>query len=917
MPLSLNEIRSNALAFSKEWETETSERAEAKTFWDAFFRVFGITRRRVASFEAAVSLVDSQRGFIDLFWKGLLLVEHKSRGASLDTAYKQALDYFPGIDEVDLPRYVLVSDFARFRLHDLEEESPPVEFALAELHQHVHRFGFMLGHNQRLHIEEPPANIGAAKLMAGLHDVLKADGYSGHRLEMFLVRLLFCFFADDTGIFAKDALRFYLEEKTRPDGTDLGLHLSAIFDVLDTEPGQRQSSLSDDLLQFPYVNGTLFKERLRPPAFNENGRRVLIECAKYNWSKVSPAVFGSLFQVAMDPLQRHYLGAHYTSEANILKALGPLFLDGLAADIERHKNDKRQLGGLLAKIARLRILDPACGCGTFLIVAYRELRLLELSILAHLKRIQGGQEAFSVDFTKTINVDALYGIEVEELPVRIAETALWVVDHQLNIEASERFGQYFTRLPLVTAPHIVQGDALELKWADVIQPDKLSYIVGNPPFAGKKRRTKKQNEQHKQVCADIRGAGVLDLVACWFIKSEEYTRGTNIGVALVATNSIVQGEQVGILWGHLLSKGVHLNFAHRTFEWTSDAGQAAHVHVVIVGFSHESVAGKRIFDYHTPTGLATEVAASQISPYLVDGPTVLLEKRRASVSGAPKISFGSMPNDGGHLLLTPEQMRELVTNEPQARKWVRPLLSASEHLGGHGRYCLWLEGITPSELDALPLVRSRVEGVKRHRLDSTRDATRSLASTPALFAERRQPKRKYIWIPRHSSEQRRYVPMTMEPQTNIVSDSCVWVDGSDAYTFGVLMSSMHMAWVRHVCGRIKSDFRYSNELVYNNYPWPSGVSNERVAKVADAAEGVLKVREDFTGEPLDKLYDPILMPSDLAKAHDKLDRAVERAYRPAPFATDLARVQFLFSEYQRQSAPLAPVKTPRRKKRTP
>lgn len=907
MALSWNEIKHRAVGFSAEFKEESREHAEAKSFWDAFFDVFGISRRRVASFEQAVALVNRRRGFIDLFWKGLLLVEHKSRGEDLSTAYTQALDYFPGIAEDDLPRFVLVSDFARFRLHDLESSLPAVEFRLEELHKYVHAFAFLLGREQRRHTDEAPANIKAAQLMGQLHDVLKGGGYTGHQLELLLVRVLFCLFADDTGIFEKDTFRFYLEEKTKPDGTDLGLHLNAIFDTLDTAVSNRQAALDEELQQYPYVNGTLFKERFSPPAFDSRSREMLLSCARYDWSQVSPAVFGSLFQVAMDPLQRHYLGAHYTAESNILRAIRPLFLDDLEAEAERVKMDKRQLEALLGRIAKIRILDPACGCGTFLLVAYRHLRSLELTVFGHLKRLSGGQESFSVDFAKSINVDSMYGIELEELPARIAETALWVVDHQMNVLASEQFGQYFTRLPLTTSPNIRHGNALTLNWADVVDPKALTYVVGNPPFAGKKRRTAQQNQEHASVCAGVKSSGVLDFVCCWFLKAAEFVRGTKIEVAFVATNSISQGEQVGILWGQLLKLGMSIAFAHRTFAWTNDAGRKAQVHVIIIGFGPTARPVRRLFDYVDPAGDPIEARVTRINPYLVDAETTLLSKRKQPICPWPPITFGSMPNDGGHLLLDASEKESLLAAEPAAEKWLRPILSSHEYLNRIDRWCLWLGGILPSELAELPEIKKRVEGVFAHRAQSTREGTRKLARFPTLFGEIRQPQAEFIVVPRHSSETRRYIPMAIEGPSSIVSDSCAWVGASDPFTFGVLMSGMHMAWVRQVCGRIKSDFRYSNELVYNNFPWPHSTTPEARSRVTDAARDLLAVRQKYIVEPLEALYDPVSMPADLVRAHGRVDTAVEKCYRRNAFKTDLERVAFLFEQYLLLTAPLAPV----------
>lgn len=526
MPLSWNEIKTRAIAFAKEWEDEGSEDAEAKSFWDGFFNVFGVNRRRIASFEVPIKRADGSGGFIDLLWKGILLVEHKSRGKDLDRAFGQARDYFPGLKDRDLPRYVLVSDFARFRLHDLEEGTEH-EFALSELHRHIRLFGFVAGYQSRAFKDQDPVNIKAAERMGRLHDALRDDGYTGHKLEVLLVRLLFCLFAEDTGIFEpRRRFQDYIEQRTAGDGSDLGGALAHLFDVLNTAPGQRQKGLDAQLAGFPYVNGKLFEERLSPAAFNTTMRERLLDACGLDWSQISPAIFGALFQSIMDARARRNLGAHYTSEKNILKLIGPLFLDGLRAEFGRIGNSRPKLHEFHEKIAGLKFLDPACGCGNFLVIAYRELRLLELEVIEAL--YQKDQEAGQVTDPRLLikcNVDQFYGIEIEEFPAQIAQLALWLVDHQVNLRVSELFGNPFERLPLTASATIVHGNALRIDWNDVVPAGELDYILGNPPFVGSKLLSKEQRADLLSVAGNLKGAGVLDLVAAWYLKAAEISGG--------------------------------------------------------------------------------------------------------------------------------------------------------------------------------------------------------------------------------------------------------------------------------------------------------------------------------------------------------------------------------------------------------
>ncbi|MBI3902314.1 MAG: class I SAM-dependent DNA methyltransferase [Nitrosomonadales bacterium] len=949
MPLSWNEIRNRAHELSKRWEDETSEDAEAKTFWTEFFNVFGIDRKRVASFEEPVKKLGDKQGYIDLFWKGMLLVEHKSRGKDLDKAYTQALDYFPGIKERDLPKYVLVSDFARFRLYDLEAGTQE-EFKLADLHKRIKHFAFIAGYRTQTIAPQNPVNIKAAERMGKLHDALKAAGYEGHPLEVLLVRLLFCLFAEDTGIFQPaSAFRAWIEERTEADGSDLGPQLAQLFQVLNTPDEKRSKNLDEQTAAFPYVNGKLFEEMLPIADFDLAMREALLDCCALDWSAISPAIFGALFQSIMDAKARRNIGAHYTSEENILKLIQPLFLDALWEEFNRVKSNKNKLFEFHKKLRTLTFFDPACGCGNFLVIAYRELRKLELDVL---RTVHEGPGSRFLDIHQQISVDVdqFYGIEIEEFPAQIAQVALWLIDHQMNVRVSEEFGMYFARIPLKTSPHIVHGNALTLDWNDVLPAERASYVMGNPPFVGAKFMDDAQREDAQRVFADIKSGGLLDFVAAWYVKAARYVKApsplqgegweggrhvtgkTHVSTptltiplqgggndttrcAFVSTNSITQGEQAGVLWGWLLAQGIHIHFSHRTFQWSNEAKGVAAVHCVIIGFGAFDVEKKTIYEYDDIRGAAHAVAVKNINPYLVDAPDVNLINRRQPVCAVPEIVFGSMPNDGGHLLLTDAEKHELLSKEPDALKFIRPFMSAKEFINNEPRWCLWLVGIAPHELRQLPEVSRRVQAVKQLREASDRPTTRELAAFPTLFGENRQPTSNYILVPRHSSENRAYIPCGFFDANHIAADSCLAIPNATLYHFGILTSLMHMAWVRYTCGRIKSDYRYSNSIVYNNYPWPDEPTDKQRAAIETAAQAVLDARAQFPQSSLADLYDPLTMPPALVKAHQALDRAVDTCYRKAAFTNDAQRVEFLFQRYQQLTSLLPAEKAVKARKK--
>ncbi len=897
MPLSWNEIKKRAIEFSRNWSDESRERAEAQTFWNEFFNVFGVSRRRVATFDEPAKKLDNRRGWIDLFWPGTMMVEAKSKDLSLDKAYEQALSYTHNLKDEEFPRYIAVSDFAKIRLFDLENGEVN-EFEVSKLHENIKLFGFIAGYSRVVIEPEDPANIKAAKLMGELYDDLLSSGYNGKDLDLFLIRILFSLFADDTGIFEKGIFEDYICLKTKEDGSDLGGCMAGLFQVLNTPEDNRPTTLDDDLKAFPYVDGALFKETISITAFDSKMRNSLLKCCRFDWSNISPAIFGSLFQSIKDKEWRRNIGGHYTSENNILKIIKPLFLEDLYEEFHRIKNNRKSLENFHQKIASLKFFDPACGCGNFLVITYRELRLLEIEVLKTLYKseIRAGQTTFiDIKMLIKLDVDSFYGIELDDYPAKIAEVALWLVDHQMNMKVYEELGQYFIRIPLKKVANIYVGNALRCDWKEVISQNELSYILGNPPFVGKQFQSKEQKEDMAYVFRGVKGAGVLDYVTAWYIKAAEFIQGTKIKVGFVSTNSITQGEQVGILWNELFNTyKIKIHFAHRTFSWSNEAPGQAAVHVVIIGYANFDIKKKYLFEYSDIKGLPSKLRVNNINPYLVEGDDVVILSRSKPVSPVPEIVFGNMPNDGGHLLLSDMEKNELLKRDPSTESFIKPFVGSYEFINKVKKWCFWLVGANPQEMKDNTEVYRRIMEVRAYRLNSERPATKKLASTPYLFGEIRQPVDNYLLIPRVSSEHRKYIPMGVLGPAVIAGDTCLVIPKINLYHFGVLTSEMHMVWVRYVCGRLKSDYRYSNKLVYNNYPWPENPSKHQIDEVESIVKQILQIRVKYSSVSLAYLYDPLTMPRDLVKAHRDLDNAVDKCYRRKNFSTDKERIEYLF-----------------------
>lgn len=884
MPLTWEAIQANAVTFSKRWKDGYNEEAQAQSFLMDFFKVFGLSDpEKTGAFEYRVPLDDGRTGYIDYLWKKRIAVEMKSLGKDLNIAYRQLKDYVVHLADDEIPDLLMVCDFATVILHS-RTTGKKVSFKTKDLRKNIKRFADIAGYETTREYEnQVEVNVKAAEKMASLHDALETYGYNGHSLEVYLVRLLFCLFADDSGIFPQDCLLNYLEN-SKEDGSDLSDRIGKLFEVLNMsdEVRAKRTLLSADLKQFRYINGGLFQELLPSADFDVNMRRLLIECCKFDWCKISPAIFGAMFQGVMDKAKRRELGAHYTSEENILKVINPLFVDDLWREFEQVKADSKKLDLFHDKISHLKFFDPACGCGNFLLIAYRELRLLELEILK--MKVTTGQQFLDLSSLLKVSVEQFYGIELEGFPCQIAQAGMWLMDHLMNLRAADMFGSYYVRLPLTESAHIVHGNALRVDWGNVVPKDELNFILGNPPFSGRRYRT---SEQIKDVAAFFSYKDI-DYVACWYKKAAQMIQGTNIECAFVSTNSICQGEQVAALWEELIKVyHIEIEWAYRTFKWSNEAKGKAAVHCVIIGFGNNCTRSKMIF-----TEDGTRIVAKHINGYLVDGPDVFLKVRTVPLCEVPRMKNGNVPLDGNAL-----KVESVDATLFKDCKYLKRLVGGRELLYNEARYVLWLVEASPAEIQAMPLVKARVERCRLARLGMQDAGTRILAETPTLFRDTNNPQR-YIALPTVSSENRKYIPMVYLDGSTIPTNQVQIIEDATLYHFGVLTSSVHNAWMRAVCGRLKSDYRYSKDIVYNNFPWPDVQDNQK-AEIEMLAQGVLNARALFPDCNLADLYDPLTMPLELLKAHKMLDAAVMSLYGFSSNMPEAGIVSELMRRYQK------------------
>ncbi len=900
-------IRAAIARFADEFADAESEHAESQTFWNTFFSCFGINRRAVAVFEhTAKRHSKGGDGWIDLLWPGNLGVEQKSAGKSLDEAMDQLLDYLPDLPHQAMPRFLVACDFQTWLVRDLETDTE-VRFALSELVDHLDLFWWIAGYAKPdgpIADDEIAANLEATDLLAAVHDAILASGYDPSPLREWMTRILFCLFADDAGIWDRHTFHHYLLAHTSADGHDLGTAIQQIFKVLDTPPENRPGGLDEDLAALTYVNGDLFENDLWAINGSREIRDALLSACEFDWSVISPTIFGSLFQNVMQPAERRQLGAHYTTEQNILRTIKPLFLDDLEEELEAAGANKNALERFHDKLACLTFFDPACGCGNFLVVAYREIRRLETETLRRLSARRGttGQRVASLDLLCRVHVDQFYGIEIEEFPARIARTALYLADHIANRDVSAEFGEHYLRFPIPASPHIHIDNALRTDWNKILPADEADYVFGNPPFVGMSWLDDNQRDDNRIVFSELPNAGSrtgrLDYVACWYSKALDYGKDRRVRFAFVSTNSITQGDQARAL-GPLVGRfGFKIVFAHRTFAWASEARGRAHVHVVIIGFAHQPAAkAGRLFDYPDLNGEPTEIAAKNINWYLTDAPDIYPAKRTDPwISGLPVASKGSQPTDGKHLLVTADQYNE-VAADPIAKKYLRPYRQSKEFLHGIDRWCLWLVDAPPQDLRNSPILRQRLAEVTASRKASKTASVREQAATPSLFTQIRQPSCAYLAFPEVSSSRRRIVPAAYLDSDVIAGNKLIVLPDAPLWLFGILQSRMWDAWLRGIGGYLKSDPSFSPDLTYCTFPFPE-FTDRQCVRIEAAAQEVLDARAAQPDASLADLYDPIATPADLLAAHRALDRAVDASITRKKIETDGDRLAVLLDRYQ-------------------
>jgi type I restriction-modification system DNA methylase subunit len=922
--LSSTEVKKRLQQFSKRFRYAENEQREATMFWAEFYSCFGISAADATVYEKQVRKLDGNVGRIDSFIPGLLIVEHKSRGRDLEAAYEQAEDYFIALKPEERPKYIITSDFARIVIYDLEAKQRN-ETSIEELPKHASWFKFLLEGKQEAIVEEREIDRNAAYTISKLHEALLRINFKGRDLEVFLTRLLFCLFADDTGIFNENGQFRRFVESAKPDGSDIGQKIGELFEVLNTADDDRYSTLEDNLKAFPYINGNLFAERTRIPVFDSDLRKLLISCATLDWSGISPAIFGAMFQGVLEEhnatekrqATRRELGAHYTSERNILRVINPLFLENLREEFEASKRtkNKSRLKTLYDKLPTLNFFDPACGCGNFLVIAYRELRKLENDVIAELFDFDRMRGLLDVSTLCRVKLHQFYGIEIDEAAAHIARVALYITDHQMNDLAAERFGYSRATIPLTDNPQVIVENALRVDWNSVLPATQCSFIFGNPPFVGKKMQSKEQKEELLSLFDKTNSASDLDYVSCWYMKSVLYLKNNkDIEVAFVSTNSITQGEQTAILWSALAHHNFSINFAYRTFRWSNEGKGVAGVHCVIIGFSLFDRKVKKIYTVQDSLDAHNIEIANHINLYLVDAPNIYLTARTNPICKSPTIMFGNMANDGGNYLFDTDEMNEFLRREPESKKYFRKFFGAAEFINNTDRWCLWLKDAEPQNLRNMPLVMERISNVKKLRIESSAKPTRDSANRANEFFNTPQPKSgSYVLIPLHSSENREYIPIGFIDSSVICGNANSMIPNATLADFSILTSKMHMAWVRVVCGRLESRFRYSNTIVYNNFIWPSVVNEEQFESLELRAKEILDVRASFSNSSYSDLYDPIVMPIELRKAHEANNKEVDKVYKYTGKDDDASRVSFLFNLYEKETS-LLPISMPKRKR---
>ncbi|WP_120003329.1 class I SAM-dependent DNA methyltransferase [Nesterenkonia muleiensis] len=912
---SFEEIYRQADRFVLDWkEAAGDERQEAQMFVRDLLTIYGLTHSRAALYERRAKRTSTGRqGYIDALVPGILAIEMKSDGEDLAKAETQALDYLNDLPDAEFPDWVLTSDFKTFRLLNLKDgsETEAAKWTIEDFRDHADKLAFLAGYGQRvLSFEErEAASIKAAQLMASLYEGLAESGYDEHASSVFMVRCLFMLYADDTALWGeRDLFLEFLENRTEESGNDLGPMLAQLFQMLKTPPERRPKNLTGLLARFPYVNGGLFEEDVSIPFFDADMRRRLIEACYFNWSAISPAIFGSLFQAVKDKAARRSLGAHYTTERNILRVIKPMFLDELTAEFETKKDSVRGLRNLRERLGKMQFFDPACGCGNFLIIAYREMRALELRIIERIQEMEAGRKSvsaldeglFFMGEQVSVRVRNFHGIEIEDWPARIAATALHLVEHQANQEMQARLGAAPELLPLDKVETIHTGNALRMDWTEV-EPSENVHILGNPPFLGDNTREADQLEDLKDVWGRDYTVSRMDYVTGWYKKATDYFGARNGTWSFVSTNSIVQGDQPARLFKPIFAAGWQIKFAHRTFAWTSEAPGAAAVHCTIIGFTRHP-RERRLFTYEELRGEPSEETATNINAYLVDGPDVLVEKASKPISPhIEKTAYGSKPTDDGNLIIEPENYDE-VAADPIAAKYLHPYVGARELIHNEDRWCLWLDGLDPKDLAKSPILKTRVEAVRDFRAASKAASTREFARYPHLFRQRAKQETPYVCVPRHVSETRHYFTVALYEPEVIASDANFTIPDPTGFQFALMSSSMFITWQKTVGGRIKSDLRFGSTLSWYTFPLPE-VPDDLREKIIAAGQGVLEARERHSDRSLANHYNPLAMDPALIKAHDRLDAVVDRAFGAnRTCQSEKERQEILFARYAEMTA---------------
>lgn len=896
------EQRAAAKQFALDWQGRGDEKQETQAFWLALLKkIFGVEEpEKYISFERRVEVDDPKTGksttkFIDGYIpQTRVLIEQKGQDVdlrkgyrqsdgSLLSPYQQARRYGGYLPQSEQPRWIIVCNFREFHIHDMNRPNDePEVLELADLEKEYHRLQFIIDTTSDHIKKEMDISLKAGELVGVLYDALLEqyqdpnDPETLKSLNALCVRLVFCLYAEDAGIFGRHLMfHDYLSAHER----EARRALIDLFRVLDQKPEERDPYMDDDLAAFPYVNGGLFSdENIVIPRLNEEIVSLILRRASedFDWSAISPTIFGAVFESTLNPETRRSGGMHYTSIENIHKVIDPLFLDGLKAELEEigkipvERTRKQRLEAFQQKLAGLTFLDPACGSGNFLTETYLSLRRLENQILALL---HNNQIVFDVGNPIKVSIGQFYGIEINDFAVTVAKTALWIAESQMMKETEDVVHMSLDFLPLKSYANIVEGNALRLDWESVVPKHKLDYIMGNPPFVGARLMDSEQKDDVNLIFNGWKNAGNLDYVCCWYKKAADFINGTAIRSALVSTNSVSQGESVANLWKPLFQSGVHIDFAHRTFRWDSEAKIKAHVHCVIIGFSTVPNPAPKVL-YTSDRNQIVQ----NINGYLLDGPNVFVESRKKPLCKVPDVVFGNMPNDGGYLSDYSTEAKNIIVSEyPESAPLFKRFVGATEFINNKDRWCLWLQGVSPAVIRKIPPILSAVENVRAMRESSNRAATRKLAETPMLFGEIRQPNSNYIIIPRHSSQNRKYIPIGFMSPDIICGDANLLLPQATLYHFGIMVSNVHNAWVHTVCGRIKSDFRYSVNMVYNNFPWPTPTDAQK-AKIEQTAQAILDARALYPDASLADLYDELTMPPELRTAHQQNDRAVMQAY---------------------------------------